>query len=661
MAATPVLPTAPAAGGTGRVLALPVPVLLLGAAALAAVAAAGPLVAAPVPSAGPAMTVALAASFLPLAVLVLRRVPRHPIGRLMLLVGGLAGLAAAAVAWSGFLPAAWLSQWLWLPAWALIPVVLLLVPDGRLPSRRWRPLLAGLVAAGTVLVLAAAAAAAVEPRSLFSGEEIAGPARSLLLVARGAALVTGAAVLGVLASLGVRWRRADRDERGQLACLAPAGVLLLAGVGLDAAQVPFAWVPAVVAFPLGLTVAVLRYRFHDLDLHIHRGTVWAVLTGFVVAVYVGVATLVGATVAEPGSPTGSVVAAATVAALLQPAHWVAQRGVRRLLYGRRDEPYAVLTELGRSLEGVRDPLAALPRIAESVVTTLRVPYAAVRVVDDDGSSGTAAEHGRWAGEPAAFPMVAHGAVVGELLVAPRTAGARFTAAEARLLRDLAGQAAQAAHACRSALALQRARDRLVLAREEERRRLRRDLHDGVASALVGTRLLAEAARRTVAVDGPAPGLLDALAADLDGCTAEVRELIDGLRPAALDAGLGPALDGLVARFGGEGPEIALDVGADLDDLPAAVEVAAYRIVAEALTNVVKHAGAAHARIVVGRDDRHLAVTVTDDGRGLGGSPSPDGVGLTSVHDRAGELGGRAEVTSSEGGGTTVAVLLPLRS
>jgi two-component system, NarL family, sensor kinase len=378
-----------------RLLTLRVPVLLALGAALAAAAAAGPLVAAPPPSPGAEMPVVLALSFIPLAVLVLRRLPGHPVGRLMLLVGGLAYLAAAAVAWSAFLPAAWLSRWLWLPAVLTIPIVLLLLPDGTLPSPRWRPLLVLAAGAGTVLTAAVAAAAA-------------------------GIVVSGLAAVGVVAALALRWRRADPTVRRQLECLLPAGVLLVLGVVLDIATVPYAWLPAVVALPMGLTFAVLRGRLHDLDLHIHRGTVWAVLTGFVVATYVGVATLAGATVAEPGSPTQSVIAAAVVAALLLPAQWVAQRGVRRLLYGRRDEPYAVLTELGRTLEAVRDPLDVLPRIAASVAATLRVPYAALRVVDEDGESGTVAEHGRWAGEPESFPMVAHGAVVGELLVAPRT-------------------------------------------------------------------------------------------------------------------------------------------------------------------------------------------------------------------------------------------------
>jgi signal transduction histidine kinase len=154
-------------------------------------------------------------------------------------------------------------------------------------------------------------------------------------------------------------------------------------------------------------------------------------------------------------------------------------------------------------------------------------------------------------------------------------------------------------------------------------------------------------------------MLDALAVEIDACTAEVRELIDGLRPAALDDGLEVALHALVERFAGPEAKATLDVDGELGGLPAAVEVAAYRVATEALTNVVKHAGARHATLVVRRDERHLEVRVTDDGRGIPpGSTGTEGVGLSSIRSRADELGGRCEITSGPAG-TSVTVLLPL--
>jgi signal transduction histidine kinase len=215
------------------------------------------------------------------------------------------------------------------------------------------------------------------------------------------------------------------------------------------------------------------------------------------------------------------------------------------------------------------------------------------------------------------------------------------------------------------VALQRARDRLVLAREEERRRLRRDLHDGVGSALAGARMLTEVVRRTVPETAAAGPLLATLAADLEACSAEVRELIDGLRPAALDRGLRPALTDLLGRFSDRVPEVSLSADGLDAELPAAVEVATYRVVAEALTNVAKHARATSAAVTVRRDERHLEVRVRDDGvgfpasSGTGGAPvRGTGVGLTSIRSRADELGGRCTIHSGVGG-TTVELLLPL--
>jgi two-component system, NarL family, sensor kinase len=643
------------------------PVLVLATAVLAVVGlgVGGVLTGHTAPDANPAaMPVVLAVGFTPLGVFVLRRRPGHPVGRLMFAAGGVATLAALSISWSSWTPAAWLSQWAWWPPLGTIPVLLLLVPDGRLPSSRWRPLAVALVGSAGIATAALVAAATGEPTTLLSdADRPPGPVVGLLVdVAVLGWIATAVAALGVLAALVVRWRAAGPLERGQLACLLPVLVLLGVAVALDWVDVPYGWVPAAVGLPIGLTLAVLLYRFEDLDLYVHRGVVWLVLSASAVVLYAGSVTVLGAAFTGLG---GSVplLAAAAVAAVLSPAYWLTQRGVRRLLYGRRDEPYAVMSTVGRRARAVGDPLAVLPEIASAVVDGLRVPYAAIRVTADDDHPTTAAEHGRWAGEPVRFPMVAHGRPVGELLAAPRRPGERFTAGEAALLRDLADQAALAAAAGRSAVALQRARDRLVLGREEERRRLRRDLHDGVGSALAGARMLTDVVRRTVA-DDAAGALLATLAADLEACSAEIRELIDGLRPAALDRGLEPALADLAVRFADRVP-VALGTDGLDTELPAAVEVAAYRVVAEALTNVAKHAHAHSAEVTVRRDARHLEVRVSDDGVGFTGagtgpaSMPGSGVGLTSIRSRVDELGGRCAIRSGTSG-TTVELLLPLQ-
>jgi signal transduction histidine kinase len=653
----------------GRLVELPVPVLIGLGTTVAAAAAAGYLVVGLDTTSGPVeLTAVLACSSTPLGIFVLRRLPGHPLGRLMTFSGLGAALATAAVCWSAWLPAAWLSQWAWWPPLAVIPLLLLLVPDGQLPSPRWWPLAAVLLAAATLSTLALAIAALWQPRTLLSsGGAVTGAGvRPVLLVGIGALVAVLVATLGVLVSLIVRWRRADPLVRRQLTCLAPSAALLVVGLTLDAVlNLPVAWLVAVAALPIGLTIAVVQYRLHDLDLYVHRGVVWAVLMGIAIGTFSVVVAVLGALFSGLPTQAALILAAATVAALLQPAERLAQRGVTRLLYGRRDEPYALLTGIGRHLGGGRDPLSVLPDIAAAVVDGLKVPYAAVRIMAEDGSLNTAAEHGRWAGEPERFVMTAHGRRVGELLIAPRRVGTHFPSADVRLLQAVAAQTALLAVELRQAVALRVARDRLVIAREEERKRLRRELHDGVASSLAGTRMLSDAVRRTVSRDGSAPALLDALAADLDVAIGEIRGLIDGLRPAALDNGLYAALVAMTDRASTHDLTVQLVVDGSLSDIPAAVEVAVYRIASEAVANTIKHANACTCTVTIRTDERHLEVEVVDDGHGddgrpgaASGAPTSSGIGLGSIRERVEELGGRVTI-GRDPAGTRVEALLPL--
>jgi two-component system NarL family sensor kinase len=625
---------------------------LAAAAAVVVLGATGPLLGEQGQTPGPPwMSVALAVSFTPLAWFVLRRAPDHPLGWLMAATGLSATLATLAVCWSALPVVAWFSQWLWWPPMALIPLMLLGFPDGSLLSRRWRALVVVLVALSLVATVALAVAALLAPQTLLStvGQPLPSIARRMLQVAVWAIAGVLLGTIGVFVALVLRWRRARRQERSQLVCLAPAAILLVVGVVMATMNVPGGWLPAVVALPIGITLAILQFSLLDLDLYVHRGLVWVVMIGIAVSIYALVVTGLEGLIGEHGSRTANLVAAAACAAALLPAERAAQRGVRRLVYGHRDDGYEVLTRVGRQIEAVRDPLEVLPRFVTTLVDTLRVPYAAVALTATGGEEPLVVAHGRrTGGDQERYPMVAHGVEVGALLVEPRRPGTRFSAAETRLLQGLARQAGFAAEASHTALELQRARERLVLAREEERRRIRRDLHDGVASALAGAQMLVVAARAAVPTEGRAPALLDTLGQDLTVCTEEVRSLIDGLRPAVLDAGLAPALTEVIRRMSASVPvegsvPVALTTAGDLDDLPAAVEVVAYRMVTEALTNVVKHARASQAWVDVVRDDDLLIVRVRDDGVGLSGSAAPDargGVGLASLRTRVEEVGGR---------------------
>ncbi len=275
------------------------------------------------------------------------------------------------------------------------------------------------------------------------------------------------------------------------------------------------------------------------------------------------------------------------------------------------------------------------------------------------------------GQPPAYPLVRlpllhQGQPVGELILAPRGPGESFSLLDRRLLDDLAKQASVALFAAqqtwqaqRLAADLQHARERLVAAREEERRRLRRDLHDGLGPALASLTLKVDAARDELDYDtGSASEMLVGLKGDIQAAISDIRRLVYDLRPPALDdLGLAASLCLLAERSRSADLAITCELSDRLPALPAAVEVAIYRITAEALTNIVRHAGAHRGwvRLTVGEK---VELEISDDGRGAP-HDSAAGVGRVSMRERAAELGGECTVTSKVGEGTTVWVWLPL--
>nr|QLK01548.1 GAF domain-containing sensor histidine kinase [Micromonospora carbonacea] len=609
-----------------------------------------------------ALTGAIAVSFTALGGLVLAGVPGHLVGRLMVTAGLTAGLAVLALSWPRLAPVAWLSQWLWWPPYGLIFLALLVFPDGRLPGRRWRPVAAGLVVTTGVAAVALAVAATSDPTGLLLSAAPAATREAQLLVR--IALVTIAVelllVVGVLGALAGRWRRATGEARQQLACLLAAGALFLLGFGLDWMNLAGAWVLMVVAVPGAMTLAVLRYRLYGLEQVINRTLVWLVMSLLVIAAFVATVALLRDLVLRGDTSNASLVATGLIAVTFEPLRHRVQRGVNRLLYGDRDEPYAVLARLGDLLERTVEPQAVLPLLTGTIARSLQVPYVAVELGDDAGRPGQLhAEHGRATTSVERFDMVTHGQRVGRLVVAHRAAGARFTPLERRLLSDVALHASVAAASARLIGDLRESRERLVMAREEERRRLRRDLHDGLGPAFAGMSMQVRAARKLAGTDQERlTQILDGLADDLRTCTGEVRQLVDELRPAALDRGLESALRAECQRFDGPNLTVRLRIEDALPRLPAAVEVAAYRIVGEALANVARHARAHSCEVVV-RRGRTLVIEVSDDGVGIAG-PRPGGVGLDSMRERAAELGGECEVTGREPGGTLIRVRLPCR-
>jgi signal transduction histidine kinase len=303
----------------------------------------------------------------------------------------------------------------------------------------------------------------------------------------------------------------------------------------------------------------------------------------------------------------------------------------------------------------------LDTIVATVREALRLPYAAIRLADDEPDRPAAIS-----GDPVpatlTLPLHYRSETVGELVLGQRPGEATFSPADLRLLSDLARQAGVAVSAVRLTADLQRSRERLVSAREEERRRLRRDLHDGLGAQLAGLTVQAGVLKGLIGRNAPAAEeLVGELQTELRSAIADIRRLVYGLRPPALDElGLAGALQRLAQRTGADadGPRVTVEVDPDLPALPAAAEVAVYRIASEALTNVVRHANARSCLVRVTVDDDAVGVQVTDDGIGLGGLSRGAGVGLASMRERAAEMGGECLVDSPASGGTRVVARLP---
>ena len=613
--------------------------------------------------------------------------PRNLIGWILSIVGLQVGLTFFTYCYSlvseslgpgnslpGVEIAGWLNTWVWIPA-TILPVtfLLLLFPNGRLLSSRWRPVAwaAGLGIAATTLGIALHPRPPIElvpPSNPFG---IAGGAGALDLMLSGAYVLIGVGIIGSMTALVIRFRRSHGVEREQLKWLVYAsGLVILLGLVFGVLSV--IWPTDPVVFELGIIaslmsmslvavamgIAILRYRLYNIDRLINRTLVYGALSAGVVAVYVLLVGSLGAVFQSSGNFALALIATGLAALLVQPLRERLQRAVNRLMYGERDDPYTVLSHLSQQLKTTLAPTAVLPSITEAVARTLKLPYVAL-ALNQDNRLEIAATYGLPSGAPLQLPLVYQAETVGRLYVAPRAPGESFTPSERRLLEDIALQAGVAAHAVRLTLDLQRARERLVTAREEERRRLRRDLHDGLGPQLASMTLTVAAARELLRHDmGAADTLLQELAGHTQAAIADIRRLVYALRPPALDdLGLVPALREQAEHYNQAGLRITISAPDHLPPLPAAVEVAAYRIVQEAITNVVRHARArtCTVRLIL---NEALEVEIKDDGVGMPVGTRA-GVGLTSMRERTAELGGTCEIEPAAGSGTSIRARLPL--
>ncbi len=394
---------------------------------------------------------------------------------------------------------------------------------------------------------------------------------------------------------------------------------------------------------------------HWLDVAVSRTLVFVCLTAVAVAVYAIAVGLLGHQVLSDSAL--GVLLGAVMAAVLQPALGAARRGVDWLLYGDRADPYRVIVRTGEAVQSHSGGQGLVQALVESVRDALRLSH--VRVAPADGPA--VATMGDPRGREYEFGLRYHGSRVGTLTVG--RSGDLLTRGDQRLLAGVLPLLAAALDSMRREAELRGVREQLVVAHEEERRRLRRELHDGLGPALAAASLGLDAARVRLRRDPEAgDALLAGIQSELRESVGEMRRLIDQLRPAVLDqAGLLPAVRQQVATLCGSGVDGRVDVEpADgLGELAAAVEVAAYRIAVEAVTNAVRHSGCSRCTVLFSLRDNTLTVTVTDDGRGRGDRPA--GVGIRSMTDRAEELGGSITLLDQDSGGCQLIATLPLQT
>jgi signal transduction histidine kinase len=416
--------------------------------------------------------------------------------------------------------------------------------------------------------------------------------------------------------------------------------------------------------PLAFSVALLRDRHWDITPLIRRTLLmYGLLTACLFVVYIVIVAGLSSLFPEQDNTLIAILTLAVLAFLFRPLRGRMQWAINRLFYGDRDDPYTVIARLGQRIEAVVVPRDILPGIVETIAQALKLPYVAIALKDGESFS-TVAAYGRQDEQSPLIqvPLFSQHEQIGVLVCNPRQGDDALTDPDTRLLHDLSIQVGAAIHAIQLTSDLQRSRERLVSAREEERRRLRRDLHDGLAPTLASLSQRIDTASHLVAQQPEeAIALLQTLKGQVRTTIADIRRLVYALRPPVLDEfGLISAIrEHAIPAQQSSDVRIAFAAPEHLPPLSAAIEVAAFHIIEEALTNVVRHARAHQCQISMELAQKgDLLITIMDDGKGL-----PDhyqaGVGIRSMRERAEELEGTFAVQTRPTGGTVIHVFLPL--
>ena len=581
--------------------------------------------------------------------------------------------------------AAWASDWIWAILIALpITFLPLLFPDGRLPSRRWRPfawICGGFI--GFAFVVFILDPGTVGPTGVTNpfGVEAVRPVAAFL-DGPGYAVVL---VLGVIsvASLILRYRRADGAQRQQIkwfvfgvAVLATYfvvdGVLLAIGVRPGRILETILSAVGFLALPLGAGIGMLRYRLYDVDVVINRTVLFGILAAFITAIYVGIVIGIGSLVGGRGNLFLSIVATAVVAVAFQPVQSRARHFANRLVYGKRATPYEVLSTFSDQLGGAYSTEEILPRMArmigeatgaERARVWIRVGAAfrpeAVWPAEALLGAPLRSDPDRLPAFPQgerAFPVRHQGELLGALSLTTSRREPLNTTQE-KLVSDLAGQAGLILRNVRLIEELRASRQRLVTAQDEERRRLERDIHDGAQQQLVALAVKLRLARTLAGRDAErAQSLLHELQGETQEALENLRDLARGIYPPLLaDRGLAAALEAQARK-------VPFPVQVEPNGIgryPRDAEATVYFCVLEALQNAAKYADASRAVVRLSEENGRLVFSVSDDGAGFDVERSRSGTGLQNMADRVDAMGGSLDVDSSPGLGTTVTGRIPL--
>lgn len=625
---------------------------------------------------------AVGALMIATAVPVLWRHPRHLVGWVVTSTGLLWSLDGLGASWSAFgiardphPPLTGFAVWVYaqLGSFLLVclPAVLVLFPTGRLVAGRWRLVSVAVLVMACAMpaLLLFAPTSAVEadqsPLPMATGmPQLPIPGDVFTVLLRVARIATYLSMPLAVAVVFARQRRAAGRERAQLRWLVWAAVVcvVLSGVAIwlhNGWVVMTALVVALAVTCVSITIGVLEPEIVDVDALMGGTVVWATVAATVIVLdlllVTGLDAVLGARLDERDATLLLLLVAVTIYA---PVRARLTALVRRALVGRRGDRYAVITQLAARLEQSGEVSSQLPELTAAVASAFKLDFVRVEVFGHGGGA-VSATHGIPPAEVREVPIRYGDDEVGRLELPARGVRSMLSRRDQTLLLDVVRQAAMAVRSSRLAHDLQLSREQLVLAREEDRRRIRRDLHDGLGPVLGGVAMRLDAAGNALDADPESTRRLVAQSRqDITEALADVRRLVHGLRPPALDdLGLLAALHQQAERM--TSTDLAVSVEAEqVPPLPAAVEVAAYRIASEALTNTARHARARRAYVRLEGAGAALLVEVADDGRGI----EPDvvaGVGLRSIRERAEELGGRTEITCPSEGGTTVRAWLPM--